>query len=587
MYLRHSTRKKSGKIHTYWRLVRSFRVGKKVLQRTVAELGELDDQGRAEARALAGRFSIGRPEPGLFDEPGEVAQPVAVYPDRIRVERSRAFGVPWLGHELWRALKLDEVLSGLMPAGREEVPWERMAEILVLARLSEPSSELHVAESWYRTTALEDLLGIDAGKVNDDRLYRTLDQLLPHKEAVEKHLKSRLGDLFEIPYDLLLYDLTSTYFEGAAALNPDAKFGHSSDRRSDCRQVCVALVVTRDGLPFGYEVFAGNRTGVVTVREIVTTMEARYGPADRIWVMDRGMVSEANLAWLREGKRQYLVGAHRSGLKRFRRELREKEGWVQIRDGLEAKVCPLAAGEESYVLCRSEERKGKEHAIRERFSNRIEERLGRLEGRLAKATKPEDRDKVSQQIGRILGQNSRAAGRYRVQVENAPDRPSGLRVRFAKKSSWGRWANLSEGIYALRTNLPAAQWNAEELWLTYTQLTEVEAAFRTKKSDLALRPIWHHRSHRVKAHILICFLAYVLWKMLGQWQMWAGLGQEPRKILSELGRLQSTDVVLPLVDGRDLRIRCVVHPEPALKILLDRLGLTLPKRLRPPAIPEM
>ncbi len=587
MYLRYSTRKKNGKVHTSWRVVQCFRVGKKVLQRTLVVLGELDEEGRARARALADRLSFGHPQPGLFDDPEEVVEPVAVYPDKVRLERSRSFGIPWVGHELWRALKLDDLLSRLLPCGREDVPWERMVEILVLARLAEPSSELHVAESWYRTTALEDLLGIGAEKVNDDRLYRVLDRVLPHKEAIEKHLKARLGDLFEIPYDLLLYDLTSTYFEGTAAANPDARFGHSSDRRSDCRQVCVALVVTREGLPFGYEVFAGNRTGVVTVREIVTTMEARYGRAERIWVMDRGMVSEANLAWMREGQRQYLVGAHRSGLKRFRRELGETQGWVQVREGLEAKVCTLPAGGESYVLCRSQDRREKEREIRERFSRRIEERLAKLEARLAKARSPVDRDRVSQQVGRILGQNTRAASRYKIRVEEAPDRPGGLRVHLTKKSSWGRWANLTEGIYALRTNLDAARWDPGELWLTYTQLTEAEAAFRTKKSDLALRPIWHHKSHRVKAHILICFLAYVLWKMLEQWQVWAGLGREPRKILAEFGRLQSTDVVLPLVNGKDLRLRCVVNPEPALKILLDHLGLTVPKRLRPPRIPEM
>ncbi len=300
MYLRHTTRRKDGKVHTYWQLVRSVRVGRKVLQQTVAHLGELDAQGRARARALARAIMGEREQPDLFTPRDIPDETIPVRLNRIRLERGRTFGDVWLGWTLWRALRLDELLVRLLPEGRESVPWATMAAVLVLARLCEPSSELHIAEAWYRRTALEDLLVLPAPLVNDDRLYRALDRLVPQKPALEQHLMARLGKLFALDYDLLLYDVTSVYFEGEAAGNPLAQRGHSRDHRPDCKQVCLALVVTREGMPLGYEVFAGNRTDVTTVEGIVEAMEGRYGVAQRIWVMDRGMTSEDNLAWLRE-----------------------------------------------------------------------------------------------------------------------------------------------------------------------------------------------------------------------------------------------------------------------------------------------
>src|SRR5206468_909067 len=286
MYLRYTTRRKNGKAHRYWQLVGSVRVGRKVVQQTVAHLGELDVQGRGRARALARAITGDREQSDLFigEEADEL---IAVRLNRIRLERGRTFGDVWLGWTLWRALRLDEVLERLVPTRREAVPWSTMAAVLVLARLCEPSSELHIAEDWYRGTALEDLLAVPAPLVNDDRLYRALDRLLPHKAELEQHLVARLGELFALHYDLLLYDVTSVYFEGLAEANPLAHRGHSRDHRPDCKQVCLALVVTREGMPVGYEVFAGNRADVTTVEEIVEAMEARYGLAQRIWVMDR------------------------------------------------------------------------------------------------------------------------------------------------------------------------------------------------------------------------------------------------------------------------------------------------------------
>src|SRR5712692_2423992 len=301
-------------------------------------LGELDGEGRARARRLAQQITGGSEQHELFAETATGDQTVAVRLKGLRVERTRAFGDVWLGWTLWRALRLEERCAALLPAGREAVPWAQMAAVLVIARLCEPSSELHIAEDWYRKTALEDLLGLPAERIDDNRLYRALDRLLPHKQAIEQHLRRRLGELFALEDDLLLYDVTSTYFEGLAERNALAARGYSRDHRPDCKQVCIALVVTREGAPLGYEVFAGNRTDVTTVEEIVAVIESRYGIADRIWVMDRGMVSEENLEWLREKQRRYLVGTPKSHLRRYEAQI-ATGSWSQVREGLEVQRC--------------------------------------------------------------------------------------------------------------------------------------------------------------------------------------------------------------------------------------------------------
>jgi transposase len=583
MYLRHSTRRKDGKTHTYWRLVRSVRRNGKVVQETVAQLGELDEHGRADARDLAlamtGRSSAQRE---LFEEPRPALQRVAVRLDQVRVERGRAFGDVWLGYTLWRALKLDALCAELMPPGRETVPWAPVVELLAIARLCEPSSELHVAEDWFRKTALGDMLGVPSEHLDDNRLYRALDVLLPHKETFEKHLKQRYGELFQLDYDLLLYDVTSTYFEGLCPINPQAQRGYSRDHRPDCKQVCIALVVTRDGMPLGYEVFAGNRTDVTTVEEIVETMEARFGVAQRIWVMDRGMTSADNIEWLQQTGRQYLIGTPKSELKKWRAAIADAKDWQQVRDGLEVKFCASADGDETFVLCRSVERREKERAMHERFCERIEEKLGSLSRRLASARKLLERGPIERQLGRLLGRNSRAAGRYQIQVAEDLTRASGLRLDWSAQPEWEDWARHSEGCYVLRTNV--AGFSPDELWKIYIQLTEAESAFRVHKSDLGLRPIWHHKEKRVQAHIFVCFLAYAMWKTLEKWQERAGLGNNPRTLFEELRRIQCNDVVLPLADApeREARIRCVVRPDKSQSCLLGRLGLRLPERLRIP-----
>lgn len=578
MYLRHTTIRKCGKNHTYWRLVRSVRQGRKVSQETVAYLGELDASGRLKAKALA-EWIVGKSSQGDLFEGHNDEKAIQVKLSGVRIERGRRFGDVWLGWTLWRALGLEKVMGDLPAGGREEIPWATMSAILVIARLCEPSSELHIAEDWYRGTALEDLLGIPAEKVNDDRLYRALDEILGHKEAMEKHIKEKLGTLFDLSYDLMLYDVTSTYFEGEAKGNPLAQRGYSRDQRPDCKQVCIALVVSQEGIPLGYELFAGNRTDVTTVEEIVTSMEKKYGKANRVWVMDRGMVSEETLEFLRKRESRYLVGTPKAHLRRFERELVAGD-WREIREGLQVKQVAGPDGKETFVLCRSEDRRAKEKAMHDRFAERIQVGLEKLARRLGKGRKPVDAGGVERQIGRLLGRNSRAAGGFKVHLEKSSDVGSGLILRWERHAAWSDWARLSEGCYLLRSNIE--NWSAEDLWRTYTQLTQAEAAFRIHKSDLSVRPIWHQKESRVRSHILVCFLGYVLWKMIEQWQSRSGLGNSPRTILEELGRIQSADVVLPTVDGPEVRIRCVVRPDRAQSLLLDRLGIKLPERLRPP-----
>jgi transposase len=566
MFIRPCYRNKNGKRHAYWALMESYRTERGPRQRIVAYLGQLDDSHRLGVKNAA----EGNPETRqkqLFDD----VQPrwVEVDVKRLRVENRRDFGGPWLGLQLVEQLGLKDFLDRTIPDGREEIPWSLMALVLILCRLCEPSSELHIAEHFYAQSALADLLGISPEKINEQRLYRALDAILPHKEALETFLKDRLGELFGIEYDLLLYDVTSTYFEGQAKGNPLAQRGYSRDHRPDCKQVCIGLVVSKCGMPLGYEVFAGNRADVTTLQEIVETMERRYGRADRIWVGDRGMVSAENIAFLQQGGRRYIVGTPKSMLKQFERELLAAD-WRSIREGLEVKLCPSPDGDETFVLCRSRDRREKEKAMHERFERRIEEGLQRI---TASCEKQRQQPLViAQRLGRLMGQNSRAAGLFRTEVKTLADGRASL--HWEKIEQWRDWAALSEGCYLLRSNV--TDWSDEDLWKTYIQLTEAEAAFRIHKSDLGLRPIWHQKEERVLAHILVCFLAYVLWRTLSQRCQRAGLGHEPRRVFEELGKIQLVDVVLPTRHGPDIRRRCVTQPTDHQAILLARLKLNLP-----------
>jgi transposase len=576
MYLRHTIRRKDGKVHRYWRLVRSVRVGRRVIQQTVAQLGELDDHGRVEARSLARRL-IGTPEQAQLFDDGSADLTVPVRVKGIRIERSRQFGDVYLALALWRGVGLEELCERLLAVGKERIAWAKMAAVLVAARFCEPSSELHIAEDWYRRTALADLLQLGDEEVNKDRLYRALDHLLVHKAALEAHLSRRCGELFSIENEVLLYDVTSTYFEGQAEANPLAQRGYSRDHRPDCKQVCIALVVTFDGFPLGYEVFAGNTHDSRTLQTIVATMEARHGVLGRVWITDRGMASTANLAWLRQTGRRYIIGAPKSELKKFGAALATANGWRTVHEGVEVKLTRHPETEETVILCRSADRRSKEQAMHDKFSRRIEIALERLAARLARSKRRLDPALVNRQIGRILQQNQRAAARFTVELE--PDScPAGLRLQIAHNAAFDDWAALSEGAYLLRSNI--ADWSDQQLWKAYIQLTQAEAAFRIQKDQLNVRPIWHQRADRVQAHILVCFLAFVLWKSLEMWQQRAGLGNSPRTVLEELARIQSHDVALPTATHGQIRLRCVTQPEAAQAALLDRLGIVLPRRMR-------
>jgi len=604
MFIRQCTRVVSGKRQSYWALVEAYRTARGPRQRVVAWLGKLDEAGRlgvqqaAEAPGVDAAHQSGAArarQRTLFEEESSAPEPrwVEVNAAGVRVENCRQFGGPWLALELIRRLQLDEFLQRAIPEGREHVAWSLSALILVISRLLEPASELYTAEQWYPKTALPELLGVPVERVDDNRLYRALDELLPHQERLQIHLKQRMGDLFALEYDILLYDVTSTFFEGRADF-PMAQRGYSRDQRSDCKQVCIALIVSRCGMPLGYEVFPGNTADVSTVEQIVTLMEQRYGKSNRIWVMDRGMVSEKSLEFLRKEGRRYLVGTPKSLLKKYEQALLSDD-WHKIREGIEVKLLPVprgedddddelsvegapsgdpgTVGEEIFILCRSSDRVKKDEAIVRRFEQKIEERLRAMAARCQKQRRAVQ--KVEREVGRMLGRNTRAARLFEVTVEQRED--GGAQLTWKKIEGLRDWATLSAGCYLLRTNV--LDWTDEELWKTYMQLTEAEAAFKIHKTDLSIRPIWHQKEDRVLAHILVCFLAYVLWKTLGQLCRQAGLGDEPRRVLDELSEIRLVDVVLPTRDGIEIRQRCVARPTEHQQILLDRLQLRLPFRL--------
>jgi transposase len=573
MYLRRCYRNKDGKRHAYWALVESYRTARGPRQRVVAWLGVMDEQGRLGVKRCVERTTAQQSHLFRDTEPRWVEVDVK----GVRVECSRKFGGPWLGLELLRRLGLDRFLQETLPAGREEIPWPWMATVLVLGRLCDASSELHLAEQFYESSALAELLSVPAEKVNEDRLYRALDALLPHKSALEKHLKEKLGELFELDYDLLLYDVTSTYFEGQAEKNPQAQRGYSRDHRPDCKQVNIALVVSRCGMPLGYEIFAGNRNDATTLEEMVEHIEGLYGRASRIWVMDRGMAGEDNVRFLRAGGRRYIVGTAKNSLRRFERELLA-EDWRQVHEGLEVRITPAPGGEEVFILCRSAERRAKEQAMHERFEKRIEDGLAKIHASCQK--KKQKPVTIATRVGRLLGRNTRAAALFDVRVE--ADVGGFARLRWSKLERWREWARLSEGCYVLRSNV--TDWSPEDLWRAYIQLTEAEAAFRVHKSDLAIRPVWHQKQHRVQAHILVCFLTYVLWKTLAASCRQAGLGDEPRQVFEALSEIALVDVVLPTREGTLIRKRCISQPTEHQQILLQRLGLKLPTTLERAAL---
>lgn len=579
MYLRRYSKKKHGEEYGYWSLVESVRTARGPRQRVVANIGKLPDFDKEERIGWEeiSRIFSGKPQPqdSLFEKTEEPPSWAAVDINRVSVERLRNFGDIYLALLLWHRLGFADFCKEQMSEGREAIPWSVMACILSVARFCAPSSELQIAESWYDKTSLDDLLGVPTDRVNDDRLYRALDALLPHKDALCRHLQNRYGELFGETFDFLFYDITSAYFEGMALNNPQAKRGYSRDSRPDCPQVCIGLVTSQEGLPLAFEVFDGNRTDVTTTEEMVLIMESKYGKANRIWVMDRGMVSEDNIEFMQERGARYLIGTPKSMLKKFEQELLAKD-WEEVHPGVEVKMCASPEGkDETFVLCRSEGRKDKEKAILNRFVARLQAGLNKLKEQAEKG-RLSDRQKADRRIGRLLERNSRAASLFDVIVtEIGAGKDRRLAVDIKKNEERYQWALQSGGSYILRTNWKDA--DPKTIWKRYIQLTEVEDAFRTQKHDLGMRPIYHQKQDRMHAHIMVCFISLAMWRTLQQWMKASGLGTAPRKLIEEMREVRSLDVLLPAKD-KTIRLRVVSTPSKQLKVLLQRMKICLPNR---------
>jgi transposase len=590
MFLRSHGRKKDGKDHTYWSLVETVRTPDGPRQRTLCYLGELNDSGQGRWLKTIDVFNEqGETQqlklfPSHVQVPPDDPQVARVLLNKVRLERTRQFGSCWLGLELWKRLGLDRFFEEAVDEHEADVPWSRVAAVLAINRLCAPGSELAIEQRWYPSTALDDLLGMEEGKINDTRLYRCLDRILPHKTKLEQHLKQRYGELFGAEFDVLLYDLTSTYVEGAAEKNPMMRRGYSRDHRPDCEQMVIALIVNSEGFPLSYETFDGNRADVSTMETILRMVERKYGKARRIWVMDRGIVSEENLAAIRKRGGQYLVGTPRSQMKQFEAELL-KDNWIQVRPEVELKKVAIPQGEETFILCRTSGRKEKEKAIRKRFSDRMEDALKRL-GKTIEAGRLKDRNKMERRLGRIQASHPQVSDLYEVALR---DTAEGVRLHWAIREDRQVWRGLREGAYMLRTNLQAG--TAEELWSRYMQLTEAEASFRALKSELSIRPLFHQLEPRVKAHVMVAFLGYALWVTLKHLlkrrpafvpqPSTSGVDDaqplSAMKALALLSTLQSADIVLPTTDGREIRLRRITEPTAEQKSLLQQLGLSLPE----------
>ena len=592
MFLRPNHRGKDGKQHTYWSLVESVRTPDGPRQRTLCHLGELNgsDQARwlktVEVFNEEGEAQQLKLFPSHVDSPADDPQVARVLVNRVRLERTRQFGACYLGLELWRRLELDRFFEQAVDDEAADVPWSRVAALLAINRLCAPGSELAIEQRWFPSTALDDLLGMEESKINDTRLYRCLDRILPHKTKLERHLKERYGELFGAEFDVLLYDLTSTYVEGAAEKNPMMRRGYSRDHRADCDQLVIALIVNSEGFPFSYETFDGNRADMSTMETILRMVERKYGKARRIWVFDRGIVSEENLAAIRKRGGQYLVGTPRSQMKQFETEL-VKDDWTQVRPEVEVKKVAIPQGEETYILCRTAGRKEKEQAIRKRFSSSMEKALKGLEKAIVRG-RLKDRNKMERRLGKIQARHPSVNDLYEVSVR---DTPEGVRLFWQIKEGHQNWRESREGAYLLRTNLQPT--SAEELWSKYMQLTEAEASFRALKSELSIRPLFHQKEPRVKAHVMVAFLGYALWVTLKHLlkrhapiavkPSASGVDNaqpfSPMKALALLSTLQSADIILPTTDGREIRLRRITEPTVEQKSLLQQLGLTPPDRI--------
>jgi hypothetical protein len=596
MFLRCHSRKKNGKCHRYWSVVESRRLsagGSGTVQRQVLYLGEINGSQQAAWRKTVSAFDEDRGEArevSLFPDdrpiPADALDAVSVVLSEMKLLRARCFGDCWLGCLLWRELQLDVFWQEKLSADRGGVPWDKVIQLLAVNRLCDPGSEFAVHRRWFVDSAMDELLGCGFAVAEKDRLYRCLDRLLEHKDALCQHLAERWKTLFDASFDVLLYDLTSTYFEGSCAQIPKARHGYSRDGRGDCRQVVIALVVTPDGLPLSYEVLAGNTLDHSTLGAMLEKIEALHGKARRVWVMDRGIPTEATRQRMRQERIGYLVGTPKHLLKAMEKDLLDKP-WEQVHQGMRVKL--LEQQGEVFVLAQSRDRRAKENAMRRRKLKALLKGLNHLRSQMI--SKPRRRKLPRDQVIRRVAVLRKTAGRIAsfVTVREPGPQEEVNRQTFTYAFHHERWRQSTErdGSYILRAWLPEGDWpagmekQAPVLWQWYMQLTHVEEAFKTLKSELHLRPIHHQLEHRVEAHILVAFLGYCLHATLRRQLQKHAPGLTPRETLKNLAAIKMVDVHLPTTDGRTLILPRFTEPEPAQQMILEKLGLALPPQPPP------
>ena len=578
MFLRSYKRKKNGKWHEYFSVVENRRFSNgKTVQRTVLYLGEITTSQEHTWRKTLEVFDQDRGKrqwKSLFADHAAIAEDdidsIKVKLSQMQLCRPRSFGDCWLGCELWHKLGLDEFFSDRLDSVRSDISWAKVLQLLVVHRLIRPGSEFYLHRQGFDQTAMDELLNSDYQIAAKDRLYRCLDRILGHKEDVCKHLKSRWEDMFGIEFDVLLYDLTSTYFEGLCEQNPKARFGYSRDKRSDCRQVVIALIVTPEGFPIGYEVLPGNTLDKTTLRFFLKKIESMYGQARRVWVMDRGIPTEQVLSDMRDEGIHYLVGTPRAMLNKLQDRLVDLD-WKQANENIVVKL--LVDDNELYVLAKSRDRRAKEQAIRKHKLRKY------LRGLATLRKNCRNRDRLLEKLGALRQQAGRSAQCVELTLppEGRNVTPENFNYRLNRDVYKTRI--LRDGMYLLRTNLTETE--PDVLWERYVLLTQVEAAFKSLKSDLALRPVYHQLGHRVEAHILVAFLSYCLMMTLRQTLRDHAGGLTARDVLDKLGAIMMIDVRIPTTDGRMLEMRRYSQPELEHRIILDKLKMQLPKQPPP------
>jgi transposase len=575
MFLRCQRRKKDGKVHEYWSIVESRRLGDgRVAQRQVLYLGEINaSQREAWRKTIEVQDAGQRRQVALFPAgsmPCDDVDAVGVCLGQLRLERPRQWGACWLALQLWQQLDLDSFWAPLLRPSREGTPWLKVLKTLVAYRLIDPGSEWRLHRQWFDASAMADLLEADFALAEKNTLYRCLDKLVAHKDELFKFLVRRWGELFGAKFDVLLYDLTSTYFETDEDRGPDdlRQYGYSRDKRGDCRQVVIALIVTPEGFPLSYEVMSGNTADSTTLSGFLDRINKRYGQANRIWVMDRGIPTEDSLAKMRSIGASYLVGTPKGRLNKLEKSFLN-ESWAKVRDGVQVKR--LATEEDVYVLAQSDARIGKERGMRRKRLRRYIARLKELQGHSL------TRDQLLMKLGAAKHDAGRAASLLTVSIPKEASTTASLEFKLDRDRL--RQVRRREGRYLLRTNLTAGE--PTQLWTFYIQLTEVEQAFKEIKHDLAIRPIYHQLESRIEAHIFVAFMAYCLQVTLkAQLRQLAG-GTTPRAVIEKFKTMQMVDVKLPTSDARELTLSRYTQPEPEHRMLLEQLRLELPRQPPP------